>query len=137
MVASASSLDNILAENYIGVSEVFNVNNIYYDFDKSNIREDAARELDKLVVILQSNQNIKVVMFSHTDSRGTNSYNDVLSRKRGTSAIDYLVEQGISKDRLSAEGKGERQLVNSCGDKINCSEDAHQLNRRTEFLLSA
>jgi outer membrane protein OmpA-like peptidoglycan-associated protein len=137
LIATTKNLNQVLAKNRIAVAEVFNVNNIYYDFDKSNIREDAAVELDKLVAILKSNQNIKVVMFSHTDSRGSNRYNDGLSVKRGKAAIQYLVDQGIEMDRLTAQGKGESQLVNSCLDSIKCSEEAHQLNRRTEFMLSA
>jgi len=134
--ASDQTLNQLLAEKHLRIANTFNVNNIYYDFDKDEIREDAAIELDKLIDILQSNQNIKVSMFSHADSRGSSTYNSTLSRKRGNSAINYLVERGISKDRLSMEAKGETQLVNSCVDSIKCSEQAHQLNRRTEFILS-
>ena len=130
------SLDHLLAEKNMRVGETFNVNNIYYDFDKDEIREDAAIELNKLAAILQSNQHIKVSMFSHADSRGSNSYNDVLSKKRGISAINYLAEKGVDKDRLFMEAKGESQLVNSCADSTKCPEEAHQLNRRTEFILS-
>jgi outer membrane protein OmpA-like peptidoglycan-associated protein len=130
-------LKQVLAENNVSVSGVFNVNNIYYDFDKSTIREDAAAELDKLLAIMLNNKHIKVSMFSHTDSRGSNSYNDKLSEKRGISAVNYLVERGISIDRFTTQAKGESQLVNSCGDQMTCDEDAHQLNRRTEFILTA
>ena len=126
-----------LAEHNVSVSGVFNVNNIYYDFDKATIREDAAKELDKLLAIMLNNKHIKVSMFSHTDSRGSNSYNDKLSEKRGISAVNYLVERGISIDRFTTQARGESQLVNSCGDQITCDEDAHQLNRRTEFILTA
>ena len=93
--------------------------------------------MDKLLAIMQNNKNIRVAMFSHTDSRGSNNYNDILSKKRGSSAVNYLVERGISIDRFTTQAKGETQLVNSCGDQIKCNEDAHQLNRRTEFMLTA
>ena len=136
LLVNSDSFNRVLSENQIGVVKVFNVNNIYYDFDKSNIREDAAAELDKLISILKSNKNIKVMMFSHTDSRGSNNYNNGLSNKRGKSAVQYLVDRGISLDRLTTQGRGETQPVNSCMDTIKCSEEAHQLNRRTEFILS-
>ena len=137
IVATSESLDDVLGDNNISVLATLNVNNIYYDFDKSNIREDAAAELDKLVQIMKGNKSIRVMMFSHTDSRGSNSYNDALSKRRGSAAVAYMVERGISKDRFTSEAKGESQLANSCGNTNKCSEQAHQLNRRTEFLLSA
>ncbi|GJM28417.1 MAG: hypothetical protein DHS20C17_10520 [Cyclobacteriaceae bacterium] len=137
VVAPKKVLTEILAEKHMKISETFNINNIYYDFDKDEIREDAAVELDKLALILNNNQNIRVAMFSHTDSRGSNAYNTNLSKRRGVSAMNYLIAKGISADRFSTEAKGETQLVNSCSDSVSCSEQAHQLNRRTEFRLSA
>ena len=136
-LASSSTLGEALSDNNIALIGTFNVNNIYYDFDKATIREDAAVELDKLALILKSNKNIKVGMFSHTDSRGSKNYNSTLSNRRGSAAVNYLVEKGISIERFATEGRGESQLVNSCQDSIKCSEQAHQLNRRTEFILSA
>lgn len=137
ILASSGRLGEVLSENNIALIGTFNVNNIYYDFDKATIREDAAIELDKLALILKSNKNIRVEMFSHTDSRGSNNYNSALSNRRGSAAVNYLVEKGVSLKRFATEGRGESQLVNSCQDSIECSEQAHQLNRRTEFILSA
>jgi outer membrane protein OmpA-like peptidoglycan-associated protein len=110
--------------------------NIYYDFDKWNIRSDAASELDKLVVILQDNPGIKIELGSHTDCRGSNKYNQTLSQKRAESAVAYIISRGIDKSRITAKGYGETQLRNSCADGVDCSESEHQLNRRTEFKVT-
>jgi peptidoglycan-associated lipoprotein len=110
--------------------------NIYYDFDKWNIREDAAIELDKLVKILNDNPTIDIEMGSHTDSRGSDTYNMVLSDKRAKAAVDYLVFKGIDAKRLTWKGYGESKLVNNCANDIKCSVEEHQKNRRTEFKVT-
>ncbi len=111
--------------------------NIYYDLNMSEIRSDAASELNKLVQLLQDNPNIKIELSSHTDSRAGNDFNLDLSQRRAQSAVDYLVSQGISKDRLVAKGYGETQLINGCDDANadSCTEEQHQENRRTEFKV--
>jgi outer membrane protein OmpA-like peptidoglycan-associated protein len=114
--------------------------NIYYDLDKWDIRTDAARELDKLVTVLDDNPEIRIELSSHTDSRASADYNDELSKKRAQSAVDYIVSRGISRDRLIARGYGESQLIIS-DEKIaqmpteEAREAAHQRNRRTEFKV--
>lgn len=118
------------------VNKTFKVENIYYDFDKFNIREDAKPELDKLVRIMKENA-INVELGSHTDSRGSFSYNDKLSQNRAQSAVDYIVSQGISSSRITAKGYGERQLVNTCSDGVKCTDEEHQANRRTEFKVTS
>lgn len=110
--------------------------NIYYDFDKWNIREDAAKELDKLVKILNDNPQIDIEMGSHTDVRGNDQYNQILSDKRAKAAVDYLISQGIDSNRLSYKGYGEKVLVNNCVNDVYCSEEDHQKNRRTEFKVT-
>lgn len=120
----------------IKLHKTYVLENIYYDFDKWNIRPDAAIELDKLVRVLKENPDIDIELGSHTDSRGTFKYNDVLSQKRAESAVDYIVSRGINSDRITAKGYGERRLRNKCKDGVYCSEDAHQLNRRTEFKVT-
>jgi outer membrane protein OmpA-like peptidoglycan-associated protein len=110
--------------------------NIYYDFDKWNIREDAAKELDKLVKILNDNPKIDIEMGSHTDVRGNDQYNQILSDKRAKAAVDYLISQGIDSNRLSYKGYGEKVLVNACVNDVYCSEEDHQKNRRTEFKVT-
>lgn len=109
--------------------------NIYYDFDKWNIRPDAAAELDKLVELIQDNPTLRFELGSHTDSRGSDPYNLVLSDARANSAVDYLVRHGVDPDRLTSQGYGERQLVNHCKDGVECTEEEHQANRRTEFKV--
>jgi tetratricopeptide (TPR) repeat protein len=110
--------------------------NIYYDFDKSFIRDDAKPDLDKLVQIMKDNPDIIVELGSHTDSRGSDQYNIVLSDRRAKAAVNYIISNGISKNRITAKGYGETMLLNECKNDVNCSEEAHQLNRRTEFKVT-
>ena len=111
------------------------LNNIYYDFDKSFIRQGAAHELDDLYVVLSTYPSIRVELSSHTDSRGSEAYNLKLSQERAASAKEYLVARGIDPDRIEAVGYGEKQLRNDCTDTANCSEAEHQFNRRTEVKI--
>ncbi|MFB9057293.1 OmpA family protein [Mariniflexile ostreae] len=108
---------------------------ILYDFDKDNIRADAAIILNGLVRIMVDNPSLNIELSSHTDSRGTDSYNLKLSSKRASSAVDYLVSRGVSRTRIVAKGYGESQLRNGCVNGISCSEKAHQDNRRTEVTV--
>ena len=109
---------------------------IYYDFDKWNIREDAARELDQLVQALRDNPSMQIEMSSHTDVRGNDAYNLYLSTKRAYSAAAYLIESGINEARITRKGYGETKLVNECENGVQCSEEKHQENRRTEFTIT-
>lgn len=115
------------------------LDNIYYDLDKWAIRPDAAIELNKLVKILKDNPTMEIELSSHTDCRGTATYNMELSKKRAESAVEYIATQGIEKKRMTAAGYGESRLVNYCqceGDfEVKCAEERHQANRRTEFKI--
>lgn len=111
------------------------LNNIFYDFNKWNIRQDAIADLNKVSAFMASMPNVKMELVAHTDARGTMAYNQVLSEKRATSAMEYLVNEGVPTDRLSAVGKGETELLNQCADGVKCTEAQHQLNRRTEFKI--
>jgi peptidoglycan-associated lipoprotein len=113
------------------VGKTFRVDNIYYDLDKWDIRADAAMELDKLVQTLTDNPQIKIELGSHTDARSSDIYNLRLSQKRAESAINYIVSKGIARERLSAKGYGESELI----IKNAKTEDEHQTNRRTEFKV--
>jgi outer membrane protein OmpA-like peptidoglycan-associated protein len=117
------------------LNTTFRIENIYYDYNKFDIRPDAALELDKLITIIKDNPAIKLEMGSHTDSRGTSTYNSSLSEKRATAAVDYLVAQGIDPAGLTAKGYGERVLANRCADGVTCTEAEHQYNRRTELKV--
>ncbi|MBC3783791.1 OmpA family protein [Spirosoma utsteinense] len=113
------------------LNKTFVLENIYYDLDKYNIRADAAPELDKIVVILKDNPTLKLELSSHTDVRAPDAYNLRLSQNRAKSAVDYIVSQGVSADRLVAKGYGETQLV----VKNAKTEEEHQRNRRTEIKI--
>ena len=112
---------------------------IYFDLDKSNIRPDAAVELAKVLIFMTQNPTIKIDVRSHTDCRQTAAYNLALSDRRAKSTIAWLVKNGIAKDRLTGKGYGESQLVNDCGceptNASPCSEEQHQKNRRSEFII--
>ena len=112
------------------------IENIYYDYDKANIRHDAAIELDKVVELLVENPGIIIELGSHTDSRGSDAYNLNLSQRRADSAVKYIIDNGIDKDRITAKGYGETRLLNRCSNGVRCSEEEHQLNRRTEFKVT-
>ncbi len=129
------ALNTSLTKQGIKVANVIRITNIYYDLDKSVIRKDAITQLEKIVKIMKSHENITIALSSYTDSRQTNAYNDRLAKRRATSAMNYLVKKGIKKSRISSNSFGEKQLVNNCGDDQECTEDQHQLNRRTEFLI--
>ncbi|WP_051291122.1 OmpA family protein [Pedobacter glucosidilyticus] len=111
------------------------LNNIYYDFDKYQVRKDAEPELNKVVAFLNSTPDVNIELRSHTDARGKAAYNQKLSELRAASAKEYLKTKGIEIKRLSSKGYGESQLLNKCVDGTQCSEEQHQLNRRTEFKV--
>ena len=116
--------------------EAINLNPIYFNFDKSKIRPDAEVELQKVIAVLQQYPNMKIDVRSHTDSRASKSYNDALSSRRNASTIKYIVKVGgIAANRLTGQGYGERQLSNGCSDGVRCSEDEHQQNRRSDFII--
>lgn len=118
------------------VGQVLTLKNIYYDFNKSNIRPDAQVELDYIVTMMKEFSNMEITLISHTDSRGKTSYNKELSEKRAVSARQYIISKGISSMRIIASGYGESELKNDCKNGIDCSDDKHQVNRRTEILIN-
>ncbi len=109
---------------------------IFFEFDKSEVRPEAAKELDKLVSVMKEYPGMAIKIESHTDSRGSEVYNKYLSDKRAKSTRDYIVSQGIDADRIeSAIGYGETRLLNECDGTVPCSEATHLLNRRSEFII--
>lgn len=127
-----------LEQNFglLGEGDIFKVDKIYYDLDKSEIRADAKIELDKQVIpILKKYPDIQIEIRSHTDSRGNEEYNLRLSTSRAKAVVDYLILKGVSPNRLVAKGYGETELLNDCNELIKCSESEHQQNRRTEFKV--
>lgn len=135
----------------------FVIKDIYYDLDKYSIRNDAAGQLNNLLAVLKDYSSIKIELRSHTDCRHSKAYNMNLSNNRAKSAMEYLVKNGISKNRMTFKGFGETQTINGCDcesdqpiNKIgltkfrqiedaqveNCSENDHQMNRRTTFVIT-
>jgi len=109
---------------------------IHFDFDKSYIRKDARKELDKLVEVMTEYPNMVIKIESHTDSRGSAVYNEYLSDKRAKSTRAYIISQGIDANRIeSAIGYGEQRLLNKCNGRVACPEEKHYLNRRSEFII--
>jgi outer membrane protein OmpA-like peptidoglycan-associated protein/Tol biopolymer transport system component len=119
----------------IEIGKAIKIENIYYDYDKSFIRADAAKELDKIVALLLENPSIKIEMGSHTDARGSDSYNLKLSDRRAKAAMEYLVKKGIARNRVTYKGYGETVLINDCANGTECSDEKHEENRRTEFKV--
>ena len=116
------------------VAEKIELNSIYFDFEKSNIKSEAAFELDNLVQVMIKYPEMTVSIESHTDSKGPSSYNQKLSEKRAKTTMQYVISKGIDSSRLSAVGKGESNPIVECS---NCNEEEDQLNRRSEFIITA
>ncbi|WP_417363434.1 OmpA family protein [Galbibacter sp.] len=128
---------DIELEPIMDLKVLADLNTIYFDFDKYNIRPDAAKELDKIIDLLTNQYpNMTIKVASHTDSRGSKSYNDRLSIDRANSTYEYLINNGLNKERVLAhDGYGEHRLTNGCSDGVQCEEPEHQMNRRTDFTV--
>jgi outer membrane protein OmpA-like peptidoglycan-associated protein len=130
------TLDTILILDRKAVNEKFVLDNIYFGFDSTDIKPQAAAELDRLGQLLTDNPEIKIEMGSHTDSVGSFDYNIDLSRRRAESTIKYLINKGISPERLAAKGYGETQPIarNTNPDGTD-NPTGRDKNRRTEFKI--
>ncbi|HNI32786.1 MAG TPA: OmpA family protein [Chitinophagales bacterium] len=131
--------DTVIIERNIILSKIYKnveivLENIYYDYDKWDIRADATESLTLLVDVLEKNPNIKIELASHTDCRGKDAYNETLSQKRAESVVKYLIGKGIDANRLTAKGYGETMPIEKC-DCETCTEEQHQKNRRTTFKI--
>lgn len=114
---------------------IVRLDNIYYDYNKATIRPDAKRELDRLIALMMKYPTLEIELSSHTDARGTDSYNLRLSQRRAQSAADYIISKGTPKKRVVVKGYGETKLLNKCNNTTECSDKEHQENRRTEFKI--
>lgn len=121
------------------IGKLININPIYFDVNKFNIRPDAAKELDKIVKAMNEYPAMVIELGSHTDCRAPMKYNMTLSDKRAKASAAYVISKGISKERIYGKGYGESKLKNDCACegavKSTCSEEEHQQNRRTEFII--
>lgn len=133
----AIQLDRSKCKLAIGddLGKCFGIKMIYFDLDKSDINTKNVIDLEKILDVLLQYPSMKLEIRSHTDSRHTDKYNQELSDRRAKSTLDWLVKNGIEVSRLLAKGFGESQLLNNCADGVKCTEDEHQLNRRSEFLI--
>ncbi len=134
-ITSGSSLT--LIENKVGVdiAKIINIEPIYYEYNKAEITSVASIELDKIVAFLKENPGVFIELASHTDARGSASYNLKLSDKRAKSAAKYVQSKIDNPKRIYGKGYGESSLKNTCTDKAECSEEQHAENRRTEFTI--
>jgi len=115
--------------------DVVKLDNIYFDNGQNGIRNDAARELDKVVQTMKKYPSLRVEILSHTDSRGDEAFNKSLSQKRAQSVADYMATKGISRTRVKATGMGESMLISGCIDGMICTDAEYQRDRRTEFKV--
>jgi outer membrane protein OmpA-like peptidoglycan-associated protein len=118
-----------------GPGALVRLDNILYEFNRFDLTKESKNELDTLVAFLKENRDVTVEVSSHTDCRGSNEYNKKLSQQRGQSCANYLVNHGVKRDKLVVKNYGETKPLNHCVDGVECSEELHRVNRRTEFVL--
>lgn len=124
-----------IVKQKVTVGSKLSLDNIYYDFNQYKIRPGEERELNELVILMSQFPDMAIRLVSHTDTRGDAAANMELSIKRAQSAKDYLVNKGIQASRIQTEGRGETQPRNRCKNGVNCTEEEHQYNRRTEVEI--
>ena len=111
--------------------QVIELEYINYELDKSDVGKEMMATLDKLIALLAEFPDLEIRIESHTDSRGSDEYNMLLSKKRARAAFDYVVSKGIDPNRLLYQGYGETRLLNDCGNGVPCAEEQHEVNRRS------
>jgi peptidoglycan-associated lipoprotein len=130
--------DNVTLETKIrktGSGVMIRLENIVYEYDKANLSRSGKNQLDTLYRFLKENKKVSVELNSHTDSRGSEEYNLNLSKNRSLSCNNYLRAKGLKFNRVVMKNYGESKLVNHCADGVECTEELHQVNRRTEFVI--
>ena len=113
----------------------FELNNIYYGYGDAELSDNTKEELEPLISLMVQTQEMEIEVAAHTDSRGKAPFNLNLSQLRADNIKSYLVEKGIEPDRIRSIGFGETRLKNKCADNVECSEEEHQINRRTEIRV--
>jgi len=121
----------------VSINQAIRLNNIYYNYNDAKILKAARPDLDYLYELMQQYPDMVIELSSHTDARGNDEFNQKLSQRRADSAKKYLIDKGVADERIKAVGYGETQLLNKCGNDVKCTEEEHQLNRRTEFKIIA
>jgi outer membrane protein OmpA-like peptidoglycan-associated protein len=135
-VKMARKIDDSTMET-VTINEPIRLNNIYYDFDDDKILPDAEKDLGFLLELMKKYPDMVIELSSHTDAQGNDDYNERLSQRRAQSAKNWLVARGVSESRIEAVGYGEKNILNDCINGINCTDEEHRVNRRTEFKIIA
>lgn len=117
------------------LADMLKLKPIYFESNKASIPPVTAKKLDELTGYLNKHNTIKIKIESHTDSKGNDSYNLDLSKRRAQATYDYLIKNGIDKRRLTHQGFGEKALLNKCSNGVKCSKSEHAINRRSEFII--
>jgi outer membrane protein OmpA-like peptidoglycan-associated protein len=118
------------------LEEEIALNQIYFDYNKATINEASSTDLIKLYNTLIKYNGTSITVIGHTDSRGNSTYNRDLSQRRSEAVVDWLIAKGIKRNRLSYQGRGEDEIVNHCKDGVQCSDEEHEVNRRTTFIVN-
>lgn len=118
------------------INQPIELQNIFYDFDDDKILIDAEKDLTVIMDLMNKYPEMKILLTSHTDSQGKDSYNEQLSQRRASSAKRWLIKNGINAARIRAQGKGEKEIRNRCENGVKCDDDEHRFNRRTEFTIT-
>lgn len=139
-IAGVNPYDKNLPYTYLSKEKInalgLNLTPVRFDFNKSNIRSDAADILNKNIEILAKHPEISVLIYGFTDARGTEKYNSVLSKKRANQVKDYMTAKGLKSKQLRRSiGKGEQFIINKCTEGVECTDTEHEQNRRVEFIL--
>ncbi len=134
-VSDKDILTHTIALKKIVAGEKFELSNIYYEKNSEEISLESIGELEKLVRFMTDNPSIEIEIASHTDASGSETYNRKLSQKRAESVAQYLMDSGIAPERITPKGYGEDQLLNHCKEGVECSEEEHKENRRTEIRI--
>jgi outer membrane protein OmpA-like peptidoglycan-associated protein/tetratricopeptide (TPR) repeat protein len=132
-VGLLEKIEQVFEEGGIALRSITTIENVFFDFDRSTLRADAQKTLEKLVSVVERYPLLRISLSGHTDSRGTDAYNDQLSERRSESVVKYLLDQGIASERLQESHWGEQRLVNHCLDGVPCTAQQHQSNRRVAF----
>ncbi|MGB3778994.1 MAG: OmpA family protein, partial [Tunicatimonas sp.] len=132
-VGLLEKVEQVVEEGGLALRSITMIDNVFFNFDQSNIRPSAQATLEKLTLVMDQYPSLRLSLGGHTDSRGTDQYNDVLSQRRSAAVVNYLTDQGIAQERLQASHWGEHQLVNHCSDGVPCTATQHQSNRRVAF----
>jgi outer membrane protein OmpA-like peptidoglycan-associated protein len=125
--------EDLLEDTQVG--SVYVLENLYYDYDSDKIIQSEKNDLDILATKMKENPNMRILLESHTDSRGSDAYNVILSKKRATNAKEYLVSKGVNPKKILTKGLGESRLRNQCKNGVPCSDEDHRFNRRTEVII--